>query len=335
MDARGGTLRPVFSLAAHTTDDRGRRVTVFTARGQPAARFEADPGLADLMRRINASRIELGKPLNSLDLGIGIAIGFVFLGAFAGKFLGGSSWATFGLFFACALLMVPAIQQNSNRLVAKRTRATLLREGRCPSCAYPIATLPAEPDGRITCPECSAAWDRAAVAERVPSPDGHRGNPGPAVEARADAVDALGRAVPLRDPLLRDLEPGRAAEIGPDRLAEIRIDVLQRVRRRKFSGVAAWLFVCLLATGPQLAVIAAVGGWASLLPAAVGLLMTAVFVFQAYLVATYRSRWSALPAARVLIEHGLCPSCAGDLEPSPESLLTCRACRAAWKPTGP
>lgn len=310
---------------------------VFSARGQPAAQFEADPELAALMRRINANRIELSEPLNARHLGNGMAIYFVAVGAFLGfRTLGGSSWATFGFYIACALLMVPAIQQNSNRLVAKRTRATLLREGRCPSCAYPIATLPAEPDGRITCPECSAAWDRTAVSDRPPGQHGSHAAPGPAVEARADAIDALDRAVPLRDPLLRDLEPGRAAEIGPERLAEIRSEVLRRAGPRKFGGVAAWLFVCLMATGPQLIVIAAVGGWASLLPAAVGLLMTAVFVFQAYLVATYRSRWTALPAARVLIDHRICPSCAGDLTTSPDSpLLTCPNCRAVWKPDGP
>lgn len=39
-----------------------------------------------------------------------------------------------------------------------RLRRRMVRAGRCPACAYPIAGLTHEPDGCVVCPECAAAW---------------------------------------------------------------------------------------------------------------------------------------------------------------------------------
>ncbi|GJM20043.1 MAG: hypothetical protein DHS20C14_22560 [Phycisphaeraceae bacterium] len=33
-----------------------------------------------------------------------------------------------------------------------------LESGRCPACTYALRGLPADADGYLTCPECSAAW---------------------------------------------------------------------------------------------------------------------------------------------------------------------------------
>ena len=36
--------------------------------------------------------------------------------------------------------------------------ARMIRAGRCPACAYPLAGLAPQADGCIVCPECGAAW---------------------------------------------------------------------------------------------------------------------------------------------------------------------------------
>jgi hypothetical protein len=48
----------------------------------------------------------------------------------------------------------------------RRMRLAALSRSRCPCCRYDLATLPAEPDGCLTCPECGAAWHWDALGDR-------------------------------------------------------------------------------------------------------------------------------------------------------------------------
>ncbi|MCC6678009.1 MAG: hypothetical protein IT436_12770 [Phycisphaerales bacterium] len=333
----------MFNLSAHTTDDRGKRVPVFAAGGEPAARFEADPALHEIATRIaDSRRIGLYDRVDSQTIVMGLFIMMIVIGpTVLPNLLGMGRWGSSIVYAMCLLMMWPGLRANTNRLMANRTRATLLREGRCPSCAYIIAGLPTEPDGRTTCPECSAAWTRDSIGTPTAVLDSTGAGPAPlglpgAPEPRANAIDALDRVVPLRDPLLRDLDPGRTVSPGPERLYSIRAAVLARTRGRKFTGALVWLLVWLFAAAPQILLTLISPGPLKALPIAIGIVFTAVFGFQIYLALTYRSRSTALPAAKVLIEHNLCPSCAGELNSSPDSpLLTCPTCGAAWKPGGP
>ncbi|QOI99054.1 MAG: hypothetical protein HRU70_00520 [Phycisphaeraceae bacterium] len=47
-------------------------------------------------------------------------------------------------------------------------KCRMIRVGRCPSCAYPIAGLAPEPDGCVVCPECAAAWSADGRYDREP-----------------------------------------------------------------------------------------------------------------------------------------------------------------------
>lgn len=47
-----------------------------------------------------------------------------------------------------------------------------LEQGHCAACAYKLEGLTPEPDGCITCPECSAAWKHDRIgAAGMPEPD--------------------------------------------------------------------------------------------------------------------------------------------------------------------
>jgi hypothetical protein len=39
----------------------------------------------------------------------------------------------------------------------------LVGVGRCGACGYPLAELPRDDDGVVTCPECGAAWEDAGT----------------------------------------------------------------------------------------------------------------------------------------------------------------------------
>lgn len=335
--------RPVFNLSAHTTDDRGRRVPVFTAAGVPAARFRADPHLRQIVVRVaHTAQPGLNEPIRPTHIAYFLpgALIPVMTVVLSRSFRGGvPPWIIAAATAGVMVLTIPVSLTVTNRLLAGRTRATLLLEGRCPSCAYTLAGLPVEPDGRITCPECSAAWKRDTLGAPTPVMGDHL-DPRSAISAyttRAGAVDALDRVVRLRDPLLRDLEPARAAELGPSRIQRIRADVNARTRARKVTSALACLLLWLFTAGAQLLIVFTVPvrtrqawfvGMAALFTFAIAMVVYRIF--------TFRSRSTALPAAGILVRHRLCPSCAGDLTPSPDSpLLACTTCRAAWKPDGP
>lgn len=331
----------MFNLSAYTTDDRGKRVPVFSARGQPAVRFEGDPELRAILERL-AKTEQLGlheritrhhlltaSPIILLPLAI----------VLMNSLLPGLPPLANGAAIAVIMLMAaPLFAMAGNAGRAARTRATLLREGRCPSCAYALEGTTPEPDRRLTCPECGSAWDAAAVGRPPPSPpmSAPRSSMIRTYTSRACAIDDLNRVIGLRDPLLRDLEPARAAELGEARINEVRAAVRSGTRQRRVTTTIFQLLLLVFVAGTQLLVAFAWPGPARPAPAAMGALFTFFFSMQIYRSLTYRSRSTALPAARVLIEHGLCPSCAGDLTLDPaSSRIACPGCGAVWNSAGP
>lgn len=314
---------------------------VFSARGQPAARFESDPELLSILERL-AKTEQLGlheritprhliaaSPIILLQLAI----------VLVNSLLPGLPPLAIAPAIAVIVLMtIPLVVMAGNAGRAARTRATLLHEGRCPTCAYALEGAIPEPDGCLTCPECSSAWSLAALGKPPTSPPATRSRSSilRAYTSRACAIDDLNRVIGLRDPLLRDLEPARAAELGGARLNEIRAAVRMTTGRRRLTTTVTHLLLLVLVAGTQFLVAFARPGPAQPLPAALGVFFMFVFATQIYRALTYRSRSTALPAARVLIKHGLCPSCAGDLTLDPaSSRIACPACGAVWNSAGP
>jgi hypothetical protein len=90
-------------------------------------------------------------------LGLGIFALFLFRGP--------SSRSTVELLGSGGLVLGLAVSlwYKARRGDEADMHAALLDAGRCPSCAYPIADRPLEPDGCRLCHECGAAW-------RIPVP---------------------------------------------------------------------------------------------------------------------------------------------------------------------
>jgi hypothetical protein len=64
------------------------------------------------------------------------------------------------LFFFTTVFIVAGISKlrGHSFLSPQSTARALARHGFCGCCAKPIADLPPDPDGLITCPACGAAW---------------------------------------------------------------------------------------------------------------------------------------------------------------------------------
>jgi len=64
------------------------------------------------------------------------------------------SWA---IAIACVSVGVPTLR--AMRCVALRIHSdAIVCFGHCPTCGYELRSLPLDPDGCVTCPECGAAW---------------------------------------------------------------------------------------------------------------------------------------------------------------------------------
>lgn len=325
-------------LSASTTDDRGRRVPVFVPTSQPRARYDSDPQLREIVQRIAGSNklgvneaIDRSRLISLLPFALFPLMFMIVAAATPGL----SRWGQWAMGVAGFALIMPFGFALHHRQLADRIRATLLREGRCPSCAYTISTLPLDPDGCMTCPECNAAWKATRVT--APSLAAPRADHNITSRPRAAVADARDRAVSLRHPLLLDLDPQRAAEIEIDRLVRLRVEVSRRTRRPRLAGVLLGTFAALCAAALYTFMTLTTHGFQQLFVVWTGLLFVGASIIFIYRVLTYRSRTTAVPAARVLIADHLCPSCAGDLAPDPAepALLLCSTCRAAWKPGGP
>jgi hypothetical protein len=82
------------------------------------------------------------------------------------------------VFCMILLAMLRGVRATADlaRRAAADAASAMLRDRRCPGCDYDLSGAPSEPDGRVACPECAAAW----LAVRVGS--------GPPPAARVEVV---------------------------------------------------------------------------------------------------------------------------------------------------
>lgn len=332
-------------LGASTTDDRGRMVPVPLpgSTRAPSSRFKGDPELGAVMVRLAESiQMSRGVVVRRLLLVPFVVAAMVVVQVFMFRFTGTPPWVWLvGLFLMMmvfATLMIRVRQRGHTRRIV----ATLLYMGRCPSCAYSPAGVPVQPDGCVICPECAAAW-KASRLNFSAAPDQLRevfrtergetvvGSRLAAWRRSPTIVDARDRAVPLLGS-----RSGVGDGVGNERLALARRAAFRRTLWLRVGGcvlVLGWIGLIIL---PQVLHVArrGVGGMAGL-----HMLMLVVFVpFGALLIwriAAGRSRLTSRRFARTLLEHGLCPSCGGDLlgaEVEADGCSVCSRCRAVWVP---
>jgi len=216
------------------------------------------------------------------------------------------------------------------RLPTKRLHAaTLVSFGRCGGCGFDLVPLPVQGDGCTVCSECGAAWNRARFTRRT---DGMSGREAAALAARATdrswlvlpcavCSDDIGIKTEIRDLPVSDIEfTGRAADARHE-LARL------AWRRRR------WLALPLFLVGIGLFVAAFVLPRINKSVEAFELGFVGVVVLIAAAVACALS----IPAnARrsVWLAHGVCASCAGEMERARDGFNACRVCPkcgCSWK----
>ncbi|MBM4107544.1 MAG: hypothetical protein FJ255_01820 [Phycisphaerae bacterium] len=174
-------------------DDRGRAVDLRVASHLA---FELDRGFrapAPLRRALR--RALVSKPV-ALIAGSLVALGMVAASTFA---VGPAMIALvlFSPLVACLLLLGLTSAVRVGEAAhdwADPFACDCLASGRCPACAYDLASLPPDAEGLVTCPECGAAWDPrapgppATIAVSDPSPtgtgDGDQSGPDAAADGR-------------------------------------------------------------------------------------------------------------------------------------------------------
>lgn len=145
-------------------DARGRQSRLYNSRGRmfrddpavdfPQAEFER------IYRRLFQGFDLRRSPVSQLVIAV------VLLALLAPSLAGDPSLPALAFAIAvvvCALIGARTTRRHFWGASADEIAAAMLDCGRCPSCAYRLAGIPADPDGCTTCPECAAAW-------RLPDP---------------------------------------------------------------------------------------------------------------------------------------------------------------------
>jgi len=216
--------------------------------------------------------------------------------------------------------------------LAGSIRDACLSQACCASCGYSLAGLSSESDGCTVCPECAAAWKMPEKA--APLPSAPKAPRSPLAEfwsgfggENQSVIDARGRIVQLIDPSVRRSPPTQWSSLD-DRLKD-RIDA-------DLFGLSLRGRLFMLLVGSLMAW----GGWRQL---AKGPLLTAAGIGHALLGATLlglgllaavhsifrRSAPRPRSLIRLMLRHGVCPSCAAVLNTQTDPIV-CGACGAAW-----
>ncbi len=141
-----------------STDDRGRACTI----QDPAwviVRFPDGAAARRLAARLN-TRSRLRPDL--LALSLGFAGGALLASAVRFLLPAHVPWLLKAAIVGALMAIGGAIGILAGRPFRLREEhrvvAAYLAEQLCPSCAYPLAGMPAAEDGCVVCPECGAAW---------------------------------------------------------------------------------------------------------------------------------------------------------------------------------
>jgi len=255
-----------------------------------------------------------------------------------------------GAFIGGIIILVIIGREVTRRRVSRLVAATAVAEGICGQCCYSLNSVPTDPDGRITCPECGAAW----AYERITRPHWLAASlattfhdewlpwrqwlsksfwrfltstPKPSALI---AADDRGRFVRTVDSRFFNLPRARREELTIPRVTALRKET--RRRGRVLRGLLSVPFAAVSVT----CVIAAI----KLLDdhEELGCIVVASFgLFFLIVTIAVNFSHSFLPpahTARVLAADGLCGSCVSpiDSQPAdPDGCTTCSACGAAWR----
>lgn len=320
----------------YARDDEGKRIVLMESDDFAALPTVGDERIAALSRRLDHSVTSRGPGLAAGLWGGSIPILCVVIRAMLPA--GSPPWMAWVCVAGIGLIAYPLLVRRLMAREADRIIKVLLEDGICPCCAYNFAGLDRSAS-MLTCPECGAAWrtERIARAEEFapgsrPASRWRRPKGAPRVASPVllgQVKDDRGRRVAMADRALRcavvsegDADHARRVALARPELAEI-----GRVPRLLVAGMFVALGVILLMT----LVPAGLSAGGPVLGAVFGALM---MVFMGSV--AYRGALAYPPAKAnaVLLKHGLCPSCAADLEglaPGADGCVECVECGAAWR----
>jgi hypothetical protein len=254
------------------------------------------------------------------------------------------------IFFGSIAVLVLIAREVTRRRVSRLVAATAVAEGICGQCCYSLESVPTDADGRMTCPECGAAWLRERItrpfwlAPQLPQTFHDERLPLLQRLTRAYflfitvtpkpstiiATDDRGRFVRTVDSRLWLAPSSRRAELGKARIAKLRRGTRRRGRIPRvivslpalaMLGLTLWLLSDLEPYNSRpLAPLLILGALVSLAAA------IAINFSHSFLPPTH--------TAHVLAADSLCGSCLATLEgipADPDGCVTCRRCGAAWR----
>jgi hypothetical protein len=343
-------------MPAYTTDDRQARIVALRPADIRRAADADDPSRARLALHLkDAIRVESQRLSFARAFWVFIAVfAWIILQIVANlPGLRGIPGIRFAAFFGGIVILGIIGRELTRRRVARMVVATAVAEGVCGQCCYSLSSVPTDPDGCVTCPECGAAWSLERITRPhwlAPSlpPTGEEPLRGKARIARAlrrfftatpkpsslIAPDDRGRFVRTPDSRFFLLSSARRTALTEARLTELR----KRVRRK--GSILRFLFCIPLAAVGVFAMVGAVAcfydnepGW--------GAFVACISLFFLIVAVAYTFGHSFLPpshTARTPVSDGLCGSCAAPLAaltPGPDGLATCGQCGASWQVVPP
>jgi hypothetical protein len=340
-DARVGlrsTFRPLL-------DDRGRPIRRLDRADLVRAARSDNPGLAMLAARLRIAiksecrRNTPDRVILMIALVLGVLFTYGVIGSIAASTMGVRG-AGVGLLILIGLIVA------ANRLYSWYVRRgalgqiarTAVAEGVCGSCAFSLEGAVTDPDARVVCPECGAAWRR----DRIVSPFWEKPafpvlrwslaawlTPGSRGKGSLYAPDDRGRYIQSPDSRLLMVRPELLAELDPNERAAL---------RRSMRRVGRWwrvllmlgmtwmpgglLFLCwtLYSEGERGAVWVMLGITAPILLGVLSIPLGSAFG------GPHRT-------ARVIVAHARCGSCLHplhDTQADQEGRRVCDRCGAAW-----
>ncbi len=328
---------PTEKLAKNKTlDDAGREVDVIDAR---RASESDDPALRELVKR--AVLIQQQKAFGkTLVVYVLLMVG----GAVAALLVATSlqlkdPWPQLCA-VACAGIWIVPLLRTSNGSLSGTLTTELLTAGRCGSCGYSLHDLSEAVAELATCPECGASWRKSRftrVASSVVQPT---------VPEGAFAFTAKGIRVLVIDldrkgfPAPHLSLPGAESGLGKN-AHELRRELRRRILPRRlgqtlFTLCVAFVTAMVLVLPPSRArwrSSAADGSFQPTTAVTIGLIAVGLaLTFQLVRIWRGRTAGQRFVAKRVLIEHGLCGSCARELRAAQdgETYLPCEGCGARW-----
>ncbi len=157
-----GTSRPVVAVTELFSDSR---------MNDPA--FAA---VCERVLRLKSSGMRIGRTIVvAVLVALGIAAVSIVLRNFTG--VRSPSWVPGVVTSVFLVIFTTWYLRRFEKKNAPEVARILLADGLCPSCAYTLADIPAEPDACIVCPECGGAWSSGRVVRQTRYQEHTKGSP--------------------------------------------------------------------------------------------------------------------------------------------------------------